>query len=193
MTAKITERYTQLSRKGLYCLLYRPSDIHFVQFAVHAGGRHVGIYNGPMTIPPETEVKAKSWHYHGCPLKPSRPIDRRTFFHLFYSHVDDHQSCNTAIPPRLYLDRLPKKLNRSILSAKTPEDIFGWGVHIIEGPNKPMIAWLATAIIFISFIVALVYDLARHNDDSGFAIGQWIVAVLSAVLTAVYFHMEDLT
>jgi hypothetical protein len=177
----------------LYSLLYRPSDIHFVQFAVHAGGRHVGIYDGPLAIPPESEVKAANWHYHGCPLKPSRPIDRRTFFHFFYSHIDDHQVSNSVLPETLYYDRLPKKMNQSILSGSGPDDIFGWGVHIIEGPNKPVIAWFVAAIIVISFVVAFVYDLVRHNADSGFAIGQWIVAVLSAVLVALYFHLEDIS
>ena len=67
----------------------------------------------------------------------------------------------------------------------------GWGVHIIEGPNKPLIAWLATGILVSSFVVSLVYDIVLNNRESGFAIGQWMVAVLATILTAVYFHLAD--
>lgn len=68
----------------------------------------------------------------------------------------------------------------------------GWGVHIIEGPNKPLLAWLATGILVLSFMISLVYDIVFKNKESGFAIGQWIVAVLSTALTAVYFHLADI-
>lgn len=80
---KIHKRYHELSRKGLFRLLYRPVDIHFVRFAVHAGGQQVGIFDGPSCIPPVPEVAAERYHYHECPLEPSLPIDRRTFFHFF--------------------------------------------------------------------------------------------------------------
>lgn len=69
---------------------------------------------------------------------------------------------------------------------------FGWGIHVIEGPNKPVLAALVAGILTVSFVVSVVYDLCTGNTDSGFAIGQWLVAVLSAVLSAVYFHLQDL-
>ena len=68
----------------------------------------------------------------------------------------------------------------------------GWGVHIVEEPNKPLLAWLATVILVLSFAVSLSYDVAVKNKESGFAIGQWMVAVLTTSLTAVYFHLADL-
>ena len=69
---------------------------------------------------------------------------------------------------------------------------FGWGIHIIEGPNKPLLAWLATAILVLSFVVSLSYDIGYKNKESGFAIGQWMVAVLTTALTAIYFHLADI-
>jgi uncharacterized membrane protein len=68
---------------------------------------------------------------------------------------------------------------------------FGWGVHIIEGPNKPVLAGLVAVILVVSFMVSVSYDLSTGNKDSGFAIGQWVVGVLSAILTAVYFHFQE--
>lgn len=69
-----------------------------------------------------------------------------------------------------------------MLNVTSAKDVFGWGVHVIEGPNKPLLAWSAAAILVIGFVVALAYDIALHNADSGFAIGQWMVAVLSTAL-----------
>lgn len=191
-TVRIRERYNQLSRRGMYRFLYRPTDIQFVRFAVRAGGKQVGIYESPLAIPPETEVKARAWEYFKCPMDPLPPIDRRTFYHLFYSNLEDHSPSGSVVRDMMYYNRLPKKLNASILAGPSAGDGFGWGVHIIEGPNKPVIAWFTAIILFVSFLVALLYDILRQNADSGFAIGQWVVAVLTAVMTATYFHLEDI-
>jgi len=67
---------------------------------------------------------------------------------------------------------------------------FGWGIHIIEGPNKPVLAVLVAVILLLSFAVSVIYDISTGNTDSGFAIGQWMVAMLSAVLSAIYFHLQ---
>lgn len=42
-------------------------DVHFVRFAVMERHR-VGIYEKPIAIPPEEEVKEKRYHYEECPL-----------------------------------------------------------------------------------------------------------------------------
>lgn len=154
---------------------------------------YVGIHDGLVAIPPETEVQAADWLYHGCSLQLSRPIDYRTLSHLSNSQVADHQCCHGTLLDTIYFDQLPKKMKQSILlSGKTPNDFFGWGVHIVEGPNKPVIARFVAGIVLISSVVALVYDLVRHENGFGFATGQWIVAVLSTGLAALYFHMEDI-
>lgn len=145
-----------------------------------------------MAIPPASEVKAENWHYYQCPLDPLPPIDWRTFYHFFYSDPSQHPISGSNIRDMMFYNRLPKKLNTSMLSGQNADDVFGWGVHIIEGPNKPIIAWSVTIIAIMSFIVALVYDLVRRNGDSGFAIGQWVMGVLSAALTAIYFYLEDI-
>lgn len=69
---------------------------------------------------------------------------------------------------------------------------FGWGVHVIEGPNKPVLAILVAIILVVSFVVSVLYNILTGNIDSGFAIGQWMVGVLSAILAAVYFHLQEL-
>ncbi|CAJ2504855.1 Uu.00g122490.m01.CDS01 [Anthostomella pinea] len=154
-----------LSAAKAYTLLYRPSDIHFVRFAAQRGGKQTGIYESPLAIPPKAEVDQQ----HDHPATSGNPA----WDMLFYN-------------------RLPKKLNNSLLAENDPTKIYRWGVHIIEGPNKPLIAWCVASILAASFAIALVHDLVRKEAiDSGFGIGQWIVAVLSTALTALYFHLED--
>ena len=67
---------------------------------------------------------------------------------------------------------------------------FGWGVHIVQGPNRPMLAWATVAIVVLSFMVSLVYNKLSDARDSGFALGQWMMAVGATSLAAVYFHLE---
>jgi hypothetical protein len=160
---------------------------------VHRGGGFVGIYDLPLSIPPVEEVTARRYYYYECPLQPKLPMDTRTFFHYFWDHAlrqdhNDNTNFNT-----LFLNRLPKKLGESLLRQYDPSKMnMGWGVRIIEGPNKPVLAWLATLILVLSFLISLIYDLVAKNKESGFAIGQWIVAVLATALTAVYFHLADI-
>lgn len=66
------------------------------------------------------------------------------------------------------------------------------GIHIIEGPNIPILLWIATAVVALSFIVSLTYDIVLHDKDSGFAIGQWMLAVLSVGTAAGVVHVADL-
>ncbi|KAH7078860.1 hypothetical protein BKA63DRAFT_488567 [Paraphoma chrysanthemicola] len=65
--------------------LYKPVDVHFVRFSYFDAGS-VGIYDKPLSLPPEDEVKRGAYHYHECPMDPLPPIDHRTFFHYFWNH-----------------------------------------------------------------------------------------------------------
>ena len=110
-----------------------------------------------------------------------------------WDHASHPASSGSEAFDSLFFNRLPKKLGDSILKQTDPGYLqLGWGVHIIEGPNKPLLAWLATGILVLSFVVSLTYDIVFKNKESGFTIGQWMVAVLGTGLTAVYFHLADM-
>lgn len=158
------------------------------------GGTQIGIYETPLAIPPETEFKQNRYHYHECPLDPLPPIDSRTFFHYFWEHASHPRSSGSPAFDTLFYNRLPKKLGTSMLLQPDPGKFhLGWGVHIIEGPNKPLLAWLATVILVLSFVASLSYDLVRKGEiESGFTIGSWLVGVLATTLGAVYFHLADM-
>ncbi|KAI6890007.1 hypothetical protein KC325_g47 [Hortaea werneckii] len=186
--AKIRSKYNEHKRKGLFAFLYRPCDIHYVKFGYQVAARQLDIYQTPAAIPPRKEVVEKRYHYFESPLKTLPPMPKQTFYQYFYRHEPGCTSLSS-----LFCERLPKKLGASITAPSGADELaFGWGLHIIEGPNKPVLAILVAIILSVSFVIAVLYDIFTRNKDSGFAIGQWVVGVLSALLAAVYFHFQEI-
>jgi len=52
--------------------------------------------------------------------------------------------------------RLPRKVHPSILASTNKEAVFGWGVHIGEGPNYKAIFWVNFTALILSGATALV-------------------------------------
>lgn len=152
----------------------------------------MGIYEKPLAIPPEAEVRTERYHYAECPLDTLPPMDSRTFFHYMMDHTRHKGlTCHQAFK-QLFYNRLPKKLGTSVLNQSDASKLqLGWGVHIIEGPDKPVLAWSVAAVLVVSLSVSVVYDVTMKSGESGFAIGQWLVGVLATVLAAVYFHLSE--
>lgn len=134
-----------------------------------------------MEMPPQKEVQEKRYEYV-CPFPP--PMDPREFLHYFYVRADSH-------PHSIYLERLPKKLEPSMYHLQSQELVFGWGLHIIEGPNKAALSWACFVILLLSFIVSVIYAIVMKTQEQGFGIGQWMVAVLCTALTALYYQWEE--
>jgi hypothetical protein len=167
---------------------------HTRQFSVLQ--RHqIGIYEEPLAIPPENEVKENRYHYKECPLEVKPPMDFRTFLHYMQHHSDGGPSTNpngiTVPRDPLFLPRLPKKVGSSILDCQKSGIAWGWGVRIIEGPNMVALSWTTFIILILSFLVSVLYCHFWRTQEQGFAIGQWLVAVLGTGTAAAYFHMSE--
>jgi hypothetical protein len=157
-----------------------------VQFSTFDGGR-VGIYEKPMALPPVEQVKDEKYHYHECPLEPLPQIDHCTFLHYFWDHSSHLHSRST-----LFLNQLPKKMNTSMREQEQPDALnLGWGLHVIEGPNRKMLSLSMFIILVVSSIVSIPYSIVAHAQESGFGIDQWMVATFMAGLGAVYFQLAD--
>jgi len=69
--------------------------------------------------------------------------------------------------------------------------VFGWGVHILEGPNHANLSlMLALGITVASLVSCLVVKVAETSEQ-GFGIGQFLIAVVGCSTTALYFALED--
>ncbi|KAK4952821.1 transcriptional regulator swi6 [Elasticomyces elasticus] len=183
----IRQRYNKLRRKGLYRFLRKPVSIHYVLFSIIRGDTRIGIHEQPMSLPPPIEVQQLRYHYDCGSMKTLPPMAAQTFFHYLWDHVPAPH-CDVL----QWFYRLPKKLGTSLLQLKAPHEVSeGWGVMIVEGPNKAALAWLVTASLLMSLMFGVVYDVVIRNKDSGFAVAQWMVAVLASAITAVYFHLAE--
>ncbi|KAF2626859.1 hypothetical protein BU25DRAFT_73993 [Macroventuria anomochaeta] len=181
---QIYHRYFALRKHTWRRFLYRPAGIKFVHFGVQAGYRVSFFSSDP--LPSEEIIASKQYEYNLQPPVPP-PMDSRTFLHYFYKHNAHSQSTSAK-----YVSRLPKKLGDSLTRSLGVDELLeGWGIHIIEGPNKVAICWALMVVLVASFGVSIGYDLITQSGDSGFAIGQWMVAALTVGLSALYFSLED--
>jgi len=133
-------------------------------------------------------VKQKKYEYEKCPLDDLPPMDHRTFLHYMNEH-DGNGAQNHS--DAQWLPRLPKKMGPSILLGRPSEIPFGWGVHIIEGPNKQVMA-LATCLgLLVVFLLSLMYAVVAKTEEQGFGIGAFFVAELTVGITAMYYHAME--
>ena len=120
-------------------------------------------------------------------VKP--PMDYRTFLHYMTCHAQDGVVTHNDAT---FLRRLPKKLGCSIVSEGGPVDLaFGWGVHIIEGPNMVTLSCVVFVGLLLSFVVSVVYTIIAKTQEQGFSIGQWLLTVFMAAMSALYFHWSE--
>lgn len=184
LSSKIYSCYFELRRHSWRRFLYLPAGIKFVHFAVQQNEEMIFYSEDP--YPTEDILSRKLYEYDLRPPLPP-PMDSRTFLHYFYEH-----KAHSQLRSAKFVHRLPKKLGESLTRSIAPEEYReGWGVHIMEGPNKVAICWALMIVLVVSFGVSLGYDLLTKTGDSGFAIGQWIVAALTVALSTLYFSLED--
>jgi hypothetical protein len=74
------------------------------------------------------------------------------------------------------LKKLPPAVLEAYRQAQPTEGVTGWGVHIIEGPNKKAITWLCLLLLGLSITVSVLYTCLKHDASSGFAIGVFLLA-----------------
>jgi hypothetical protein len=107
----------------------------------------------------------------------------------------------------IWLQRLPKKLNESVVAevrqddAANPQDeeeaivdrnlAFGWGVHILDGPNHAVLGLLLAIGVAVTFVISgMVVGFAK-TQEQGFGVGSFLLAILASIMTAVYFQLQD--
>jgi hypothetical protein len=188
--ASIRKAYKSTKREGLFkifAFLFRPDDIHFVEFAM-LHQRPI-IFGAPPipSLPPPVEADEKRYHYSDY-YAERLPMHRD----IFCQYYRQRQECVSR--STFFLNRLPKKLGTSmtVLSQKNPREFeCGWGIHIIEGPNKAALATLASIFLILDIIFANSYNAYMGTSDPVLAHLLWIAVTLVVVLLAFHFHFED--
>ncbi|KAH7113485.1 hypothetical protein B0J13DRAFT_460868 [Dactylonectria estremocensis] len=165
-------------------------------------GYQAGIYKGPLEIPPMGEVTSERYHYYECPLKVLPPIPAGVFLHYLSCAKRKNWTCEVpeAHAEGFFLQRLPKKIHRSILDELGTCDTFesssgiafGWGVHIIEGPDHGTLSLALGLGILLSLVISLMVCGIAGTQEQGFGIGQFLLAVIACMMGALYFKLQEL-
>ncbi|KAI1411796.1 hypothetical protein F5Y13DRAFT_190798 [Hypoxylon sp. FL1857] len=186
-------------RETLHKWFLEPDDVKFVFFGVLK--RHqVGIYGQPLEIPPRVEVDEGRYHYYECPMEVLPPMPGNIFLH--YLEHAKRKSKNSGKfsgyhTDSTFLNRLPKKLERSIFSETlglTGSAIsYGWGIHIIERPSTFAQNLVAGLVAIASVLICLVVfgiTWSTASLENAIGVGQYTAGVLALLNTAIYFSLQ---
>jgi hypothetical protein len=70
-----------------------------------------------------------------------------------------------------------------------PNLAFGWGVHILDGPNHAVLGLLLAIGVAVAFVISgMVVGFAK-TQEQGFGIGSFLLAILTSAI--VYFQLQD--
>jgi hypothetical protein len=151
----------------------------------------------PDEFPPQLELDEKRYHY----LCPKVRMPAHIFLHYLHrarSNVwGEH-------PGKVWLKRLPKKLEEGVLATlqqntamaqqNYPEDpdlVFGWGVHILDGPNHTVLMTLLCIGVTVSSVVSGLVVWLGETQEQGFGVGNFLLAILASLMAALYFKFQD--
>lgn len=128
-------------------------------------------------LPPEIEVRKQKYLYSPCSADIHNPVLRYPYLHSLFesgNHLDG-----------FWTDRTPKKMGSILEYHFAERPVIGWGVNIIEGPNWYALMVLATLFVFMTFLLAMIYSLARGDVSSGFTMGSFLLAGGTLLITLV--------
>lgn len=172
-----------------------PRTVEYVKFQLirlQKSGTRVGSYETGQ-IPSVKQVYNMEYSYRPCPLDIGPyPIDPAIFMHWFLDpgdHADDQS---------MAVERLPKKLHSSLeddMQSTPGGSPIGWGIYIVEGLNWARIQVLALILLLITFLLSVAWSKVREDVQGGMGIGQYLIALIVAVLTVSllgFTPLEDL-
>jgi len=154
--------------------LLKPKQVNFAQFGLEKDSHKAHIFAEP-AYPDKEAINSGEWHYNLHP--PLKPMPSTAFIHylLHEAAPDDDR----------FQRRLPKKLRMSIFQsrASVPDYpiVFGWGIHIIEGPDWPKVIWIFITVLIACFTPLIAYVTINRDWATATSTGGLIVSSLTLV------------
>ncbi|MCJ1248098.1 hypothetical protein MMC30_005313 [Trapelia coarctata] len=174
--AAIKKTYEDKRRRVATIHLLQPATVQFVKFYLEdQQSVHIDEAEGTNCWPPKEELDAKRWQWDKPKVSP------KTFVNLMHTCISTRA---------VWFPRITHKLARSMTQETTPLPE-GWGIRIVEGPNRALMAWilfLVTAAIFIaSAVVAVVTK--QYMSFGSFLFS--ILALAGSFMTSKYFEQKE--
>ncbi|KAF2760195.1 hypothetical protein EJ05DRAFT_483965 [Pseudovirgaria hyperparasitica] len=198
----IRERYKSAKRGFARQWLLKPRDVHFVLFSMSRRYQcTAGIHEKPDEFPPKVELDHQRYHY----LHPKLRMPAKIFLHYLnrakYKVWGEHSE-------DLWLQRLPKKLSETVLAEvvqsqnnseqnivdlnSDPDLAFGWGIHIIDGADHAVLAFIFGCAVALSLSISLLILGLAKTQEQAFGVGSYLVAMIACFTVAVYAWFQDL-
>jgi len=146
----------------------------------HLKEGYVSIDDKPNCIPPPSR---KEYEYMPQPLRPPQPMPPHVLIHYL-----NHKDTDFVSKATIWAPRLPKRLETRI--TQSPIATEGWGLHIIEAPNRNVVFWIIMITVFGSIISSILWGVLRRDIQGGTGLGQLIVALPSVILAAFLFRIN---
>ncbi|KAF5707994.1 serine threonine kinase [Fusarium mundagurra] len=160
--------------------LFIPIGLEFVKFTLwNQKHGYISICDRPDSVPPKTQLE---YDYDPKPLDFLPPMPAQVFLHYL-----EHGEGGWNKFRYLWLPKLPVRREKRIIEGH--EASYGWGIHIIEGPNRWAIFALFLTTVFGSAMAALLWSTIHDDIQGGTGLGQLIIALSSAMLTASLFRL----
>ncbi|KAL7953700.1 hypothetical protein V8C34DRAFT_296259 [Trichoderma compactum] len=154
--------------------LVKPVTVEFVRFTLwNLRHGYVSVCDRPNSMPPNTCI---DYEFIPPPMPPE------VFVH-YLEHGDGDLSPNRYT----WLPRLPKRRNHKVVDCGEATE--GWGIHVIEGPNRTAVFWIVMATISISIIASVLWTTLKGDIQGGMGLGALIVALPPAIMAAFLFRL----
>jgi hypothetical protein len=140
---------------------------------------YISVSDRPCSIPPVTRL---DYEYIPRPMKPLPPMPADAFLHYL-----EHGKKDMCPSRCIWLPRLPKRLHTSV--AQAGEATEGWGIHIIEGPNREAVFWIVIAAVGASLLLATLWSELRGDVQGGAGLGALMMATPPVVMAAFLFRL----
>ncbi len=89
-----------------------------------------------------------------------------------------------------WLRTFPKKL-RDPLQYQSRRQIFGWGIHIDEGVNWPVVLPCAMTVLVLAGLLVVLYGILKGDWSSAAGLGAYLVSLLAFAVTIRYYAWEN--
>ncbi|KAL7904291.1 hypothetical protein GGI35DRAFT_463812 [Trichoderma velutinum] len=161
------------ARSRLHFLI-KPVTVEFVRFTLwNLRHGYVSVCDRPNSMPPNTCI---DYEFVPPPMPPE------VFVH-YLEHGDGDLSPNRYT----WLPRLPKRRNHKVVDCGEATE--GWGIHVIEGPNRVTVFWIVMATISISILASVLWTTLKGDIQGGMGLGALIVALPPAIMAAFLFRL----
>ncbi|KAH0499692.1 hypothetical protein TgHK011_006867 [Trichoderma gracile] len=87
-----------------------------------------------------------------------------------------------------WLPSLPQRLNGKVLQCGEAAE--GWGIHVVEGPNRAVIFWIIIVTVSASVLASVLWSSIKGDIQGGMGLGTLVVAVPPVIMTAFLFRLE---